>query len=132
MEFQQILTIRFFFGLVASAIALPVMGARAYAGPHDSLWIAYLALVTGLAALALYYYGLKRTPALLASLAELTYPAIAVIAGIYAYSAHLRWTQWFGVATIITVVTLLPTRPRRKIVKLTSPDARLEAAPASA
>ena len=42
----------------------------------------YLALVTGLFALTLYYYGLQRTPALLSSLAELTYPAIAVIAGI--------------------------------------------------
>ena len=130
LEFQQILTLRFFFGFVASAIALPVMGAKAYAGAHDSLWIAYLALVTGLAALALYYYGLKRTPALLASLAELSYPAIAVIAGIYAYNAHLRWTQWVGVATIITVVTLLPTRPRRKVVELPPVDARLEAAPA--
>ncbi len=130
LEFQQILSLRFFFGFVASAIALPVMSAKAYAGAHDSLWIAYLALVTGLGALALYYYGLKRTPALLASLAELTYPAVAVVAGIYAYSAHLRWTQWVGVATIITVVTLLPTRPRRKVVEVSPVDARL--APVSA
>src|SRR5256885_3057975 len=31
--------------------------------------------------LTLYYYGLQRTPAVLSSLAELTYPAVAVIAG---------------------------------------------------
>ena len=93
LEFQQILSLRFFFGLVASAIALADHGRRsAFAGAHDSLWIAYLAVVTGLLALGLYYFGLKRTPAVLASLAELTYPAIAVIAGIYAYNAHLRWT----------------------------------------
>ena len=116
LEFQHIVTLRFFFGLVASAIALPVMGAKAYAGAHDSLWIAYLAVVTGLVALSLYYVGLRRTPAMLASLAELTYPAVAVIAGIYAYNAHLRWTQWIGVLIIIGAVTLLPLQRRRKVV----------------
>jgi DME family drug/metabolite transporter len=114
LAFQEILTVRFFFGLIASAIALPIMGAKAYAGAHDSLWIAYLAVVTGL-------YGLKRTPAVLASLAELTYPAIAVIAGIYAYNSHLRWTQWVGVVAIIATVSLLPVQRRRRMVKVPAP-----------
>jgi drug/metabolite transporter (DMT)-like permease len=118
LQFQEIVTLRFFFGLVGSAIALPVMGAKAYAGAHDSLWIAYLAVVTGLLALSLYYVALKRTPAMLASLAELTYPVIAVIAGIYAYNAHLRWTQWIGAVIIIGVVSLLPFQRRRKVVTL--------------
>src|SRR2546430_2990113 len=76
LEFQHVLSLRFFFGLIACAIALPIMGASAYAGAHDSLWIAYYAIATGLISLALYYYGLRRPPALPASLAELTYPAI--------------------------------------------------------
>jgi drug/metabolite transporter, DME family len=118
LAFQQILTLRFFFGLIASSIALLVMNTKAYAGAHDSLWIAYLAVVTGLVALGLYYFGLKRTPAVLASLAELTYPAIAVVAGIYAYDSHLRWTQWVGVALIIGVVSLLPVQRRRRMVVL--------------
>jgi drug/metabolite transporter (DMT)-like permease len=118
LAFQQILTLRFFFGLIASSIALLVMNTKAYAGAHDSLWIAYLAVVTGLVALGLYYFGLKRTPAVLASLAELTYPAIAVVAGIYAYNSHLRWTQWVGVALIIGVVSLLPVQRRRQMVVL--------------
>jgi drug/metabolite transporter, DME family len=116
LEFQHIVALRFFFGLVASAIALPVMGAKAYAGAHDSLWIAYLAIVTGLLALSLYYVGLRRTPAMLSSIAELTYPAIAVIAGIYAYNSHLRWTQWLGVLVIIGTVTVLPLQRRRAVV----------------
>jgi DME family drug/metabolite transporter len=121
LEFQHILSLRFFFGLIASAIALPIMGATAYAGGHDSLWIAYYAIATGLISLALYYYGLKRTPAVLASLAELTYPAIAVIGGIYAYNAHLRWSQWIGVAIIFTVVSLLPVMRRRAMVTVPAP-----------
>jgi drug/metabolite transporter, DME family len=122
LEFQQILSLRFAFGLAGSAVALWVMHARdaskAFAGWHDSLWIAYLAIVTGLLALGLYYIGLKKTPAVLSSLAELTYPAIAVIAGIYAYNSHLRWTQWVGIAVILGVVTALPVQRRIRMVRL--------------
>lgn len=132
LRFQHILALRFFFGLVASTIAVPIVGTKWHAGAHDSLLIAYLAIVTGLLALSLYYYGLRRTPALLSSLAELTYPAIAVVAGIYAYDSKLTWSQWLGVATIIAVVTLLPVQRRRSVVELAPRDARLEPAPASA
>lgn len=127
VEFQHIVTLRFLFGLVASAIALPVMGASAYSNGHDTLLILYLALATGLVALTLYYYGLRRTPAVLSSLAELTYPAVAVIAGIYAYNQHLRWTQWLGVAAILGAVTLLPVQRQRAVV-----DAPAELLPAPA
>jgi drug/metabolite transporter (DMT)-like permease len=116
VEFHHIVSLRFFFGLVAAAIALPIMGAKAYAGAHDSLWIGYLAVVTGLLALSLYYVGLRKTPAMMSSIAELTYPAIAVVAGIYAYNASLRWTQWVGIAIIMATVTLLPFQRRRKVV----------------
>jgi drug/metabolite transporter (DMT)-like permease len=117
LEFQHIVTLRFFFGLLASALALPIMGAPAYSNGHDTSLILYLALVTGLFALTLYYYGLQRTPAVLSSLAELTYPAVAVIAGIYAYNQHLRWTQWLGVAAILVAVTLLPVRRARVVTE---------------
>jgi drug/metabolite transporter (DMT)-like permease len=115
LEFQHVLTLRFFFGLIACAIALPIMGAPAYSNSHDTVLILYLALVTGLLALSLYYHGLQRTPAILSSLAELTYPAVFVIAGVYAYNAHLTWTQWLGIVLILGSVTLLPAR-RREVV----------------
>jgi len=127
LEFQHVLALRFFFGLLGSAVALPVMGASAYSNGHDTLLILYLALVTGLLALTLYYYGLQRTPAVLSSLAELTYPAVAVLAGIYAYDQHLRWTQWIGVAAILAAVTLLPVQ-RRRVVR----EAPSELVPAAA
>ena len=117
LEFQHVLSLRFFFGLIACAIALPIMGAPAYSNGHDTSLILYLALVTGLVALTLYYYGLQRTPAVLSSLSELTYPAVAVIAGIYAYDQHLAWTQWIGVALILGSVTLLPFRRRRVVAE---------------
>ncbi|HEV8178908.1 MAG TPA: DMT family transporter [Gaiellaceae bacterium] len=129
LEFQHVLTLRFFFGLIASALLLPVMGAPAYSNGHDSVLILYLALVTGLLALTLYYYGLQRTPAVLSSLAELAYPAVAVLAGIYAYNQHLSWTQWLGIALILGAVTLLPVRRRRVVAEA---PRELLAAPASA
>jgi drug/metabolite transporter (DMT)-like permease len=115
LEFQHVLSLRFFFGLVASSLALLVMHQPAYSNGHDTVLILYLALVTGLLALGLYYYGLQRTPAMVASLAELTYPAVAIVAGIYAYDQQLSWSQWLGVALILGSVTLLPMQRRRVV-----------------
>jgi len=125
LAFEHVTTVRFAFGLVASAAALPILGAAALASAHDSVWIAVLALVTGAAALGLYYYGLQRTPAILAALGELAFPVTAALVGIYVFHDSLRWTQWLGVAVTIAVVSLLPVR-RREIVRVPVP------APASA
>lgn len=115
LPFEHVTTVRFAFGLVASACALPILGASAYAGVHDSLWIGLLALVTGLVALGLYYYGLRRTPAMIAALGELAFPIVAVLIGIYVFGNSLTWTQWVGIAVTVGVVTLLPAR-RREVV----------------
>jgi DME family drug/metabolite transporter len=120
LAFEHVTTVRFAFGLVASACALPIAGAAAYANGHDSLWIAVLALVTGLFALGLYYYGLRRTPALLAALGELAFPVTASLVGIYVFNSSLRWTQWIGVAATVAVIGLLPVR-RRGLVKVPEP-----------
>jgi drug/metabolite transporter, DME family len=117
LEFQQVTTVRFAFGLVASACALPIVGASAFSSVHDSFWIAVLALVTGLLALGLYYYGLQRTPALLSALGELAFPVTAALVGIYAFDSSLRWTQWIGVAVTVGVISLLTVR-RRELVRM--------------
>ena len=130
LPFEHVVTVRFSFGLVASAIMLPILGAPAFASAHDTLWIAYLALVTGAAALSLYYIGLQRTPAMLASIAELAYPVTAVIVGYVAFDATLRWTQWLGVIVTVGVVSLLPAPRRKPLVKVPAGEPQL--APASA
>ena len=115
VSFEHVLALRFIFGLAASAVAVVALSAEWYAGARATAWILSLAIVTGLLSLALYYYGLQRTPAVLSSLAELTNPAVLVVAGIYAYNVGLVWSQWLGFAIIVLVVTLLPAR-RREIV----------------
>jgi drug/metabolite transporter, DME family len=117
LAFEQVTTVRFAFGLVASACALPIVGAAAFANAHDSFWIAVLALVTGLFALGLYYYGLRRTPAVLAALGELAFPVTAALVGIYVFDSSLRWTQWLGVVITVGVISLLPVR-RRELVRV--------------
>jgi drug/metabolite transporter (DMT)-like permease len=115
LAFEHIATVRFGFGLIAAACALPIVGAAAFPSAHDFFWISVLALVTGLVALSIYYYGLRRTPALLSAIGELAFPVTAALIGIYVFDESLRWTQWIGVLVTVGVVSLLPVQ-RRKLV----------------
>jgi len=117
LAFEHVSTVRFGFGLLASACALPIVGAAAFSTAHDSFWIAVLALVTGFFALGLYYYGLRKTPALLSALGELAFPVTAAIVGIFVFDSSLRWTQWVGVVVTVGVISLLPVR-RGQLVRV--------------
>jgi drug/metabolite transporter (DMT)-like permease len=110
LAFQQVTAVRFAFGLPASFVAVLVLGAPATASWHDMVFIALLALVTGLVALTLYYYGLQRTPASIAAIAELTFPIVAIAVGYLAFEATLTASQLAGVALTSLVVMLLPVR----------------------
>ncbi len=113
LAFQHVTALRFAFGLPASAVAVLVVGAPFTTSAADAGWIAALAIVTGLVALSLYYYGLRRTPAVIAALAELTFPVTAAAVGYLAFGASLDGTQWLGVALTAVLVLLLPlTGPR--------------------
>jgi drug/metabolite transporter (DMT)-like permease len=121
MRFEQVATLRFAFGLPASAIALLVLGAPAFASRHDSWYIALLAVVTGFLALGLYYYGLRSTPAVAATLAELAFPVTAILVGYFKFGQTLTGWQWIGVATTSLVVALLPMRPRDPVEVVPAP-----------
>ena len=121
MRYEHVTTLRFLFGLPAAAIALLVLGSPAFASWHDMFWIAVLALVTGLAAMLLYYYGLRSTPAVAATIAELAYPVTAILVGYFKFGQTLSGWQWVGVALTSTVVALLPTRPKDVVEPLPAP-----------
>ena len=89
MRFEHVTTLRFVFGLPASAIALLVLGSPAFSSWHNSLWISILALVTGFAAMFIYYYGLRSTPAVAATIAELAFPITAVLVGYFKFGQTL-------------------------------------------
>src|SRR4029453_19464128 len=73
LPFQQVTAVRFAFGLPAAFASVLVLGAPLTASLHDTAFIFLLALVTGLVALLLYYYGLQRTTGAVASVADLTF-----------------------------------------------------------
>ena len=126
LRFQHVTALRFSFGLPASAVAVLLVGAPFTTSASDFAWIAALAIVTGLVALSLYYIGLQRTPAIIAALAELTFPVTAAAVGYFAFDATLDGSQWLGVAVTTGVVLVLPiTGPRvvrvpREVVPATS------------
>ena len=115
LRFEHVATLRFAFGLPASAVALLVLGAPAFASGHDTFWIAVLAVVTGVLALGLYYYGLRVTPAVAATIAELAFPVSAILVGYLKFGQTLTKWQWLGVAVTSLVVALLPARPVEEI-----------------
>jgi drug/metabolite transporter (DMT)-like permease len=121
MKFQHVTTLRFAFGLPAAAIALLVLGAPAFASGHDTVWIAVLALVTGLVALGLYYYGLQSTPAVAATIAELAFPVSATLVGYFKFGYVLTGWQWVGVGLTTLVVALLPASPIDTIERVPAP-----------
>lgn len=126
LRFQHVTALRFAFGLPASAVAVLLVGAPFTTSGSDFAWIAALAIVTGLVALSLYYIGLQRTPAIIAALAELTFPVTAAAVGYFAFDATLDGSQWLGVAVTTGVVLVLPitgprvVRVRREVVPATS------------
>jgi drug/metabolite transporter (DMT)-like permease len=110
LTFQHVTAVRFAFGLPAALAAVLVLGAPLTASLHDEFFIAILALVTGLVAVLLYYYGLRRTTASVASVAELTFPIVAIAVGYLAFDATLTSSQIAGVVLTSLVVLGLPTR----------------------
>ncbi|HEX7626680.1 MAG TPA: DMT family transporter [Gaiellaceae bacterium] len=121
MRFQHVATLRFAFGLPASAIALLVLGAPAFSSAHDTFFIGVLAFVTGFLALGLYYYGLRVTPAVAATIAELAFPVSAILVGYFKFGQTLTGSQWVGVAITSLIVALLPARPRDTIELVPAP-----------
>lgn len=69
-------------------------------------WIslAVITLSTGMVALLIYYYGLKRTPARVSTLCELVWPASAIFIDYFYYHNSLSFTQIAGVILLLLVI----------------------------
>lgn len=71
-----------------------------------SQWISLLiiTLSTGLIALLIYYYGLKKTPARVATICELVWPASAVLIDYFYFGRLFSVTQLFGMALLLLAI----------------------------
>jgi drug/metabolite transporter (DMT)-like permease len=92
------------------AVALPLLlalaathhglAAPAGAGAGDWVRIVAVALFPGLVALVLYYRGLERIPASVATFAELAFPATSLVAGWIFLGATVTAEQMLGFAIV--------------------------------
>jgi drug/metabolite transporter (DMT)-like permease len=88
--------------------ALPLLAFLAWLRPHrwpvpvprDALSLLALALVPGLAALLIYYRGLRQTHASHAAIAELSFPATAALLNWTLLGASVSPAQLAGFALL--------------------------------
>lgn len=69
-------------------------------------WISLLliTLSTGMVALAIYYYGLKKTPARVTTICELVWPASAIFIDYFYFHKGLSTTQILGVVVLLFAI----------------------------
>lgn len=107
---SQLTALRFAIGLPTAFVILLLQG-DAVSGFDITLSdfgsLALLALVPGLAALTIYYKGLKTTPASSATLAELAFPLTAILIGWSVFETVPTPTQWVGIAILLTTIVVM-------------------------
>lgn len=93
--------------------------------PEVSTWqlpvitcLIYAAVLTGgILPLALYYFGLKRSRASIAGLAELAFPLLAIFINYFFLGWGLTWKQGVGAGILIVMVSALSFINAREIEK---------------
>lgn len=99
------------FALVL-AVAMGDMDSFVALTADQWMYIVAITFSTGMVALMLYYYGLKRIPASRSTILELTWPISAVVTGFLFLDESLTTTQWIGavvlVASMYMVVRNMP------------------------
>lgn len=97
--FQTLTALRFsvaFVFLFFLAFAQDQIPPLAAVSSTDWLFIVIVALVSGVASLSLYYYGLQYTKASIATLAELGFPLAAVFVNAYFIAGVVQPGTYFG------------------------------------
>lgn len=126
---RNTLVLRFAFGLPAAGIIVLATDSQLTLPMEAAPRVLLLALIPGLAGLALYYVGLKRTAASRATLAELMFPVTAAAVGVLFLDATLTWSRWAGAALVVGAITALAwheSRAKRDAVRVTDePDPQL-------
>ncbi len=106
----HVTTLRFLFTVGFSFIlsmALGHSGKILTVTPGDIFTIFLITLSTGMLALALYYFGLKRVLASRSTILELTWPLSATIIGFVGLHERLTITQWIGAVLLIVVIRIV-------------------------
>lgn len=73
---------------------------------NQAQWLTLLLITftTGMVALLIYYFGLKKTPVRVATICELTWPASAIFIDYFYFKQGLSATQLLGVAVLLFAI----------------------------
>ena len=110
------------FGL-ASLLGIVVVLAMGYQQQATNvtsgqLWaLVAIALSTGMVALVIYYYGLKRTPARVSAICELTWPLSAVVIDYVYFHKTLTASQWIGAVLLLVSITAVSRIAKKQEIK---------------
>jgi drug/metabolite transporter (DMT)-like permease len=107
------------FGFTVIIMLVPAMKYFSTLPPAGSVvWKILIIIVftSGAAAMYLYYYGLKKIPASLATLCELAWPFSAVIFDYLFNHNLLSFTQIVGAVVLVIAVTLATRLNKTKII----------------
>jgi len=84
-----------------AAWALRALPALPSVTPTHLLILLAIALSTGMAALWIYYRGLRTTPVAVSAVVELAFPLTAVFVDYFLYHTVLDWTQYLAGAVLL-------------------------------
>lgn len=96
-----------------------------HAAPYAALFLLLVVLLPDLAGMVLYYFGLRGTPASVATLAELCYPLTALAIGVFVQHTQLLPGQWAGLALLLAAVAGLSRKPEVTVPRLQSASGRV-------
>lgn len=119
VSFMTATALRFFFAPVFAflfIVANNQVSVLTAITPGQWQTLLIITFSTGLVALAIYYYGLKRTPARITTLCELVWPASAIFIDYFYFDKTLNATQIFGVLLLLFAIYQVtkPLQPASK------------------
>ena len=96
--------LRFFFApIFALMFIIPLNQTSALFQLTQQQWLTLLLITfsTGMVAIVIYYYGLKKVQAKASAIYELAFPAMAVMIDFFYYHKTLTLTQILGIAVLV-------------------------------
>ena len=107
VSFWMATFLRFIFAPIFAFIIIVALGqAGSVTGISQSQWVTLLLITfsTGMVALLVHYYGLKKTPARVTTICELVWPASAIFIDYFYFHKGLSVTQIIGVLVLVTAI----------------------------
>jgi drug/metabolite transporter (DMT)-like permease len=110
------------YGFTSLIMLIIVLSAGSYVQYEDITnenWLIFfiIAVTTGSGAIFLYYYGLKKVRAVIATICELFFPVTAIILDYLINDQKLSWVQWVGAAVLLLAIINLNLANSRRAAK---------------